>query len=223
MTFSATMQAETAGLLQRIMDLPFNRELAAGTLSGERFRHYVVQDALYLIEYARVLARLAASAPDPASIALFAKAGEGAILVERALHERYFVQFDIQSAQAQAAKASLSCQAYTDFLHASTARDGFAVGAAAILPCFRIYWNVGRKIASSTASGNPYAAWIDTYADPNFGEAVMAAEAVVDRTATAASPTTREAMRGAYHCSTCYEWLFWDSAYRMETWPVHVD
>ena len=220
MTFSSKLQAETASLLERILDLPFNRELAAGTLSAERFQHYVVQDALYLVEYARVLAHLAALAPEPSAIALFAKAAEGAVLVERSLHASYFALFDIAPEQVATAEPSLTCQAYTDFLHASASRDGFAVGAAAILPCFRIYWDVGRRIAAATVPENPYAAWIDTYADPAFGDAVLAAEAAVDQAALAASATTQATMAKAYHRSARYEWLFWDSAYRLEIWPV---
>ncbi|MDX1484517.1 MAG: thiaminase II, partial [Alphaproteobacteria bacterium] len=50
-TFSERAWAETAELRAAIDALPFNRELAAGTLSEERFRHYMIQDALYLEDY----------------------------------------------------------------------------------------------------------------------------------------------------------------------------
>ena len=56
--FTADLRRETADLLERILALPFNRELAQGTLETGRFQHYVVQDALYLLEYGRVLARI---------------------------------------------------------------------------------------------------------------------------------------------------------------------
>jgi thiaminase/transcriptional activator TenA len=221
-SFSADLRRETADLLERILALPFNRELTQGMLETDRFQHYVVQDALYLLEYGRVLARIAASAPDPDSVALFSKSAEAAILVERALHASYFDLFGITADQVARAEPSPACQAYTDFLQASVARDGFAVGAAAILPCFRIYWDVGRRIAAETIPDNPFSAWIDNYSDQAFGDAVLAVEAVVDRIAAEASPGTRAKMRRAYHRSAQYEWMFWDSAYRMETWPVRV-
>ena len=122
--FSARMREETADLLERILALPFNRELADGSLETARFQNYVIQDALYLLEYGRVLARVAASAPDADTIALFAKSAEGAILVERALHASYFERFGITAEQVAAAEPSPACQAYTDFLQASVARDG---------------------------------------------------------------------------------------------------
>jgi thiaminase/transcriptional activator TenA len=220
--FSARMRAETADLLERILDLPFNRELADGSLETARFQNYVIQDAIYLLEYGRVLARIAAVAPDADTVALFAKSAEGAILVERALHASYFEQFGITAEQVAAAEPSPTCLAYTDFLQASVARDGLEVGAAAILPCFRIYWDVGRRIAEVTVPDNPYAAWIDNYSDQTFGDAVLAAEAAVDRMAEAAGEATRARMRRAYHRCAQYEWMFWDSAYRMAGWPVRV-
>jgi thiaminase/transcriptional activator TenA len=221
-SFSADLRRETADLLERILALPFNRELADGTLETRRFQNYVVQDAIYLLEYARVLARVAAVAPEPDMIAQFAKSAEGAIHVERALHASYFELFGITPDQVEQAEPSPACLAYTDFLQASISRDGFAVGAAAILPCFRIYWDVGRRIAAVTVQDNPFSAWIDNYSDQAFGDAVLAVEAIIDHIAEQASPTTRAVMRRAYHRSAQYEWMFWDSAYRMETWPVRV-
>jgi thiaminase/transcriptional activator TenA len=221
-SFSALMREETADLLERILALPFNRELAGGTLESRRFQHYVVQDAIYLLEYGRVLARIASVAPEPDTIALFAKSAEGAIHVERALHASYFQLFGITSEQVAKAEPSPACLAYTDFLQASIGRDGLAPGVAAILPCFRIYWDVGRRIAGITVADNPFSAWIETYADQSFGDAVLAVEAVADRLAEDASTGTRTLMRRAYHRSAQYEWMFWDSAYRMESWPVRV-
>ncbi|HEX2526822.1 MAG TPA: thiaminase II [Geminicoccus sp.] len=221
-SFSASMRHETADLLKRILALPFNRELAAGTLEPRRFQHYVVQDAIYLLEYGRVLARIASVAPEPATISLFAKSADGAIQVERALHASYFELFGITPEQVAMAEPSPTCLAYTDFLQASIARDGLAVGVAAILPCFRIYWDVGRRIAEVTVADNPFSAWIETYADQSFGDAVLAVEDVADRLAAEASPSTTAAMRQAYHRSCQYEWMFWDSAYRMESWPVRI-
>ena len=58
--FSEQAWQQTAPLRSAIHTLPFNTELAAGTLSRARFQGYIIQDALYLSEYARVLALAAA-------------------------------------------------------------------------------------------------------------------------------------------------------------------
>lgn len=218
--FSSTMRAETAALLDRILDLPFNRELSLGTLDPAPFRHYVVQDAIYLAEYARVLAQLAVLAPDADTILRFAKHAHGAISVERSLHASYFRLFDIDPAVAEATEPSPACLAYTDFLHASVHKHGFAVGVAAVLPCFRIYWDVGVAIAAQPFADNPYQAWIATYSDPSFGESVEGVEAVADRVFLESGEPVRARMRKAYHRCAQYEWMFWESAYRQGAWPA---
>jgi thiaminase/transcriptional activator TenA len=222
-TFTERAWTESSGLYGQILDLPFNRELAAGTLSQERFQFYITQDALYLTQYARALAAAAAKAPDIDSMRFFAKASETALIVERALHGGFFEKFGIDPAEAAAAEPSPACFGYTNFLLATAVTGGYAELTAAILPCFWFYWQVGKHIAGIARPGNPYQAWIDTYADPGFGEAVTTAIALTDRAAEGASGAEALAMLRAFKRSAQYEWMFWDSAYRREAWPVAVD
>jgi thiaminase/transcriptional activator TenA len=98
--------------------------------------------------------------------------------------------------------------------------EPFEVVLAALLPCFWIYAEVGRDIHSRAAADNPYRAWIDTYAGEEFHEAVRAMIAATDAAATGASPGLLARMHAAYSRATQLEWMFWDSAYRLEQWPV---
>jgi thiaminase/transcriptional activator TenA len=220
MRFSEEAWQRTAALRAAIHDLPFNRELAAGTLSPERFRFYIQQDAIYLGEYARVLAIAAAKAPDAARVQTFGHAATEAIAVEQALHGRYLAEFGVAPAAAAAAEPMPDCLAYTSFLLASAHQQPWAVLVAAILPCFWIYWDVAQAITREEAPGNPYRAWIDTYADPRFGDAVKMVIDVADSAAAAATPAIRGAMLTAFRRSAQYEFLFWDGAYRQRFWPT---
>lgn len=219
-TFTGHAWAATASLRAAIMELPFNRELAAGTLSRERFQHYMIQDALYLEQYSRALAVAAAKAPDADAMQRFAHAAEEALVVERALHGGFFETFGIDPRQAAAAEPSPTCYGYTNFLLSVAHVGSYEELVAAILPCFWIYWDVGNQIAKEAVADNPYQAWIDTYSDPGFGEAVDAVIAITDRTAATSTDARREAMLRAFKRSTQYEWMFWDSAYRLADWPI---
>jgi thiaminase (transcriptional activator TenA) len=75
-----------AAIYEAIRTMPFNAQLASGSLSEARFKHYITQDAHYLIGFGRALTLAAAKAPDADRIVQFAKAAEGALVVERALH-----------------------------------------------------------------------------------------------------------------------------------------
>ena len=69
-------------------------------------------------------------------------------------------------------------------------------------------------------AGNPYQPWIDAYGDPAFGDKVEHARALTDRAAAAATEALRARMHAAYRRASQYEWMFWDSAWRLEAWPV---
>lgn len=209
---------EIADLRAAIHALPFNREFAAGTLARERFRFYITQDALYLGQFARVLAIAGAKAPDAATLQSLAHAALGAVTVEQALHERYLAEFGVDPTAIARTEAAPDCFAYTGFLVATAYHEPWEVLVAALLPCFRIYWDVGCAIAAGAALGNPYRAWIDTYADERFGEAVRMMMAIVDR-AAADAPALRGRMLAAHRRATQYEYLFWEGAYNRRDWP----
>ena len=220
MRFSEKAWQQTAALRAAIHALPFNTELAAGTLAPERFRFYILQDALYLGEYARVLALAAARAPDAATVQVFAGDAVQAIAVEQALHDRYLAEFGVTPKAAAAAEPAPDCLAYTSYLLATAQQEPWEILVAAILPCFWIYWDVAGAIVRQSAPDNRYRAWIDTYADPRFGEAVQLVIDIADRAAAGATAATRAAMLAAFTRSARYEYLFWDGAYRERRWPA---
>jgi thiaminase/transcriptional activator TenA len=195
--FSDEAWEHTARLREAIHQLPFNTELAAGSLARDRFQSYIIQDSLYLGRFSRALAIAAAKAPDSNTMQSFAQSALSAIAVEQALH-------------------SLS---YTSYLIAAAYHEPWEVLVAALLPCFRIYWDVGCAIAQKAGPENPYRAWIDTYADQRFGKAVETAVATGDRAAAAVTTATRTAMLKAFVRACQYEWLFWDGAYQRRSWP----
>lgn len=220
MAFTDEVWAEAGPILRVIDAHPFVRELADGTLSRERFGGYMVQDALYLRGFGRALAFGAVKAPDAEQILHFSKAAEVAIVVERALHAGFLQQFGVDAAEAESAEASPTCTAYVNSLLAAATVGSFGDLAAAVLPCFWIYQDVGARIAGAAAPANPYQAWIDTYAGEEFAAAVARMRAVVDGEAAAAGAAQRASMRAHFLRSCRYEWMFWDAAWRQEGWPV---
>jgi thiaminase/transcriptional activator TenA len=212
----------TEKLRQAITDLPFNTELAAGTLAPERFRFYLVQDARYLVGFARALASASTRAASLADVAFFAGAAQEAVEVERTLHDGYFDRFGMTEADQLAVETSPTCLAYTSFLLATAHTGEYAELVAALLPCFWIYEHVGTDILARQRpdTDNPYLRWIRTYADEEFAVAVRTCRAAVDAAADGVSEAVRERMVAAFTRATEYEWLFWDSAYRLESWPT---
>ena len=218
--FSRQAWERNAGAYEVIRTMPFNRELTAGALSEARFKHYIVQDAHYLIGFGRALALAAAKAPDPDRIVQFAKSAEGALVVERALHGSFFAHYGITPKVFADTPLSPGCHHYVSYLLATAYAEPYEVLLGALLPCFWIYAEVGRDIHARASADNPYRAWIDTYAGEQFHAAVRAVIDAADEAASAASADVRARMLAAFARATQLEWIFWDSAYRLETWPV---
>ncbi|MCY1204712.1 Aminopyrimidine aminohydrolase [compost metagenome] len=220
MSFSSDAWARNAALYEKTRTMPFNQELASGQLDENAFRHYMIQDAHYLVAFGRALAIAAAKADHADGVVQFADAAKGAVIVERSLHAGFMKQFGIDAATFDATPLSPASHHYTSFLIATAWSAPYPVALAALLPCFWIYAEIGRDIQARAAKPNPYAAWIDAYAGEEFHALVRAVIATVDRSAEAASAETREAMHQAYTHAAQLEWMFWDSAYRQAGWPV---
>jgi thiaminase/transcriptional activator TenA len=218
--FSRAAWSRNARAYETIRTMPFNADLAAGTLSEARFKHYITQDAHYLIGFGRALTLAAAKAPTPERLIQFAKSGEGAITVERALHGSFFERYGITADVFNKTPLSPACHHYVSYLMATAYAEPYEVLLGALLPCFWIYAEVGRDIHGRAAAANPYQAWIDTYAGEQFHAAVRATIEATDEVAATASENLREKMHWAFTRATQLEWMFWDSAYRLETWPI---
>lgn len=199
------------------LKLPFIKELITGGLEKEKFAFYIAQDAYYLLYFGRALSAIAARLPQQEHALQFMRFAEGAIVVERALHEGYMQQLQISSA----IEISPSCDHYAAFLMQQAFSEPVEVALVAILPCFWIYKEVGDYIyAQSQLEGHPYRHWIETYAGEDFGNSVQKALQIADELALLATDNTKERMTAAYLMACRLEWLFWDSAYRLERWKV---
>ncbi|MGP3914461.1 TenA family protein [Nonomuraea sp. 10N515B] len=217
--FCDDMWLRTAELTKAIHDHPFNVALGDGTLDRDRFAFYIVQDGRYLEAFSKALATASARATDPADAAFFAQSAHTALAAERLLHAGYVQELD---ADAAGIATSPTCLAYASFLQATALAAPYPVLAAAVLPCFWIYQDVGTALLGRTGDvpDHPYRKWIDTYSDPGFAASVEQAKTIADRLAATTDPATRQAMTEAYCTAAAYEWMFWDSAWRRETWPT---
>jgi thiaminase/transcriptional activator TenA len=214
MKWSERAWKEAAPVYGRILELDFVRELIAGTLSREKFLFYIRQDALYLVGFGKALAGIAAKLDDVEhSRAFLTFAGE-CMAVERALHASYLGDEALP-------EPSPTCLLYTSYILKQVYDAPLEVAMAAVLPCFWVYKEVGDHIlAAQSKNGNPYQAWIDTYGGDEFAEAVLQAIAICDEVAASCPEARRRAMTDAFVVCTKMEWMFWDSAWKLETWPV---
>lgn len=202
--------------------LGFLAELGEGTLAPAVFRHYLEQDALYLSGYARALALLAARAPDPGAAAFWARAAATTGAVEVSLHEDLLSDALLGGGE-RVLQPSPTCLGYVSYLIATAATAPYAVAAAAVLPCYWVYADVGRRLAARVRDllaadlPHPYARWVAAYDAEEFQASAVRAREVVDAAAEA-DPGSHPAMLDAFITATRYEHLFWRAAHEREGW-----
>lgn len=190
------------------------RALAEGTLDRDAFVFYLAQDALYLREYARVLAEASRLAPTPDEQAFWAEAAHGAIRGELELHAAWLTPETGVSAATFATEPAPATVAYLDHLRAVAFGGDYATVIAAVLPCFWLYTDLGERLhagafgAAPRDPRHPYASWLATYADPAFAAATRQAVAHVAAAAARADDTGRERMRRAFLTSSAHERAF---------------
>ena len=201
---------------QKILELPFLKELMDGTLPREKFIFYIQQDALYLAEYGKVMTGIASKLRNPKHIEAFIQFAGESIAVENALHESF-----IHELKDKAIEASPSCQLYTSYLLRQLATAPIEVIVAAVLPCFWIYKEVGDYILEHQIKGNnPYQDWINTYGGEEFEKSVKTAIDICDQLAEQCTPEQRQSMTNSFVMCSKLEWMFWDSAYNLEQWRI---
>jgi thiaminase/transcriptional activator TenA len=218
-SFSGELWGDIAGIYEAILAHPFVTGLADGSLPRESFEFYVIQDALYLRKYARALAAVASRAADPAETEMFARHAAGIVAVEMGLHESLLADLGIDPGLAAAAEEAPTTLAYTSYLLAACG-GAYGEGVGAVLPCYWIYWEVGKHLLERGSPDPRYQRWIDTYGAEEFGDEAREVIAVTDRLGDEVAAAERDRIRRHFRATSRYEWMFWDMGFRRETWPV---
>ena len=199
---------------QNIINHPFNKELAKGTLDENKFRFYLSQDAIYIGEYSRALAALASKAPTHELVMEYIAFAKEGLEIERELHDHFMKIFQVEKAN----ESALSTESYANFLLSNVAFRSYEEGLAALLPCFWIYNEVALHIYQSAHKENKFQKWIDTYSSAEFDETTERLKEITNQLAKEAKPGIRKSMKQLFVRSAQYEWFFWDSAYQLKFW-----
>lgn len=219
-TFTASLFERIQGIYQHILTHPFVSGLTDGTLGEAAFRFYAIQDALYLRDFGRGLALLAAKSPDDDATVMFSDHAKTALLVERALHGSFFAQWGLSTEDVYTTPMAPNNLLYTSYLLRIAYERPFHEGVATFLPCYWIYWEVGKALEQRGSPVEIYQRWIATYASAEFGATVQQVLAFTDRLASTLTATQRDAMAEHFVMTSRFEYLFWDMGYRQQAWEI---
>lgn len=167
---------DNAGLAAQILEHPFVRGIAGGTLQVESFKRYVAQDAYFLEAFARAYARCLADSTERPDLIAFSRLIAG-VIGELELHAAYARRWAVDLAGVVPTAATA---AYTGFLERCAREGNIGATVAAMTPCMRLYAWLGQTLAT-THVAPLYAEWVTTYASAEFEALAMILERLLDR------------------------------------------
>ena len=222
MSLFARLQEAAAPIRQRVRAHPFVRGLGNGTLPEERFRYYMRQDYVFLVQYGRVLALAAARADDLSVASRFADLLNLTLNVEMDLHRQFAHKAGISTEALEATEAAPTTLAYSNHLRVAGETGDLATILAAILPCAHGYWEVAEELRAQDGwDGHAlYADWIRMYTSDEYAAMAQWTADLLDRVTTGIGLEREAALREVFLQSQRYEYLFWDMSDRLEDWPV---
>ena len=194
---------------------PFVQGLGDGTLPEAAFRHYLVQDYLFLIQFARAYGLAAYKADTLAEIRAASDGLKALVEVEMDLHRAYCADWGLDEAALEGVEADGATLAYTSYVLERGLAGDLLDLRVALAPCVVGYGEIGARLAGDAATrtaGNPYASWIRMYAGEEYQEFMRAEVEALGALAARRGGSARfETLAATFRAATRLETAFWQA------------
>lgn len=197
---------------------PFVTGIGDGTLDMEKFRYFMLQDYLYLFDYARVFAQGVVKARDPELMRVFAANVDAILGGEMKIHRAYMKRLDITEEQVFSIKPALANLSYTNYMLSVAQTGGPMEIVASILACSWSYAEIGQALAAIPgAAEHPfYGEWIRGYASEEYAATNQALIELMDSLAADAGEEQLAYLTDVFVNCSRYELGFWDMAWDVQ-------
>jgi len=219
MSFSRGLKAKAEKVWEDGYNHPFVQGLGKGTLDKEKFKFYLLQDYLYLLQYAKVFAAAVLKSDTEEYMSNFTIVQNYIFNTEMDVHREYMKRFDITQEEIDSVKSSLYNRTYTANMLAHGFTGGLAEIIATVLPCGWTYSDYGKRLKSQyvdNLEGNFYKTWIENYASDSFAGSLEWLFGALDDLVVDMSDKQRENIEEIFISSVEFEYLFWDMAFKQQ-------
>ncbi|HSI66818.1 MAG TPA: thiaminase II [Planococcus sp. (in: firmicutes)] len=222
MAFSDELKEKILPIWRQNHAHPFVQGIGDGTLDKEKFRFFMVQDYLYLIDYAKLFALGAVKANEVETMGKFAQILDSTLNEEMSLHRQYGKKFGISAEEFERATPSPITLAYSHYMLHVAQNGTLAHLVAAVLPCMWSYWEIGKELSKIPGARNHefYGEWIQMYSSEEFGSSARWCIGLLDELAAESSQAERGQLEEIFLNTTRFEFMFWDMAFKQEMWPT---
>ena len=197
----------------------FVRGIADGSLSIDRFRFYMIQDYLYLFEYAKVFALGVVKSNNHENMKMFSSSIDAILNGEMKIHCEYMERLGINDEEVNKTPMSLSNKSYTEYMISIGFRGDEVDIIAAILSCSWSYQQIGKRIADENPNSLEhefYGEWVKGYSSKEYEENNLVLMNLMDSLAENCTQKQKERLIDIFVNCSRHEAMFWDMSWNKE-------
>lgn len=196
------------------METPFVQELKNGTLSVAKFKHYIIQDSIYLKHYARVYGKAMYHASTLKEIQMFYSVLSFVTDTESAVRLNYLKEFGLTDDDIEGIAPCPENQHYIDFMLEIAEEGNLSKILMAVLPCMLSYSYIFHQIAAEPeAKASKYWDFIADYGQDRYREACQTWIRFADEKCPPVTPQGKQALIDIFVKASQLELDFWKMAY----------
>lgn len=216
---STRLHDAAASVWEACLRHPFVTGIGDGTLDMEKFRYFMLQDYLYLFDYARVFALGVVKARDPELMRVFAANVDAILGGEMKIHRAYMKRLDITEEQVFSIKPALANLSYTNYMLSVAQTGGPMEIVASILACSWSYAEIGQALAAIPGAAEHlfYGEWIRGYASEEYAATNQTLIELMDSLAADAGEEQLAYLTDVFVNCSRYELGFWDMAWDVQS------
>lgn len=219
MSFSRSLKQKAIKVWEDGYNHPFVQELGAGTLNKEKFEFYLLQDYLYLLEYAKVFAMAMIKSDDEKMLANLSSITKSIFVDEMQVHKLYMKEFGIVQDEVSSVKASLFNRTYTANMLATAQKGDLVETLATVFPCAWTYCEYAKRLKEDFKDcfeNNFYKSWIETYSGDEFEQSFEWFYDAIDELVENKTDKEKRKIEEIFISSVEFEYMFWEMAYNKE-------
>lgn len=221
MKFTDELREATKVSWEMSLNHPFVQGIVRGDLPLETFKYYILQDIYYLKHYGKVHAIAASQADDFEVTAFLAEKAKKTAQAELTVHHEHAKILNITEDDIKNFHPAPTAYAYTSHLYRSTLQGNLAHTVAAMLPCYWLYADIGKRNEHKNPEPEIYRNWIKMYASDWFQEGTQAMIDLLNNLVEKMNGTEKEKVKEQFIIAKEYELHFWEMSYTKETWLSH--
>lgn len=215
MKFSEKLYDSVKEIWQSYYEHPFVKGIGDGTLDVDKFKYYMIQDYLYLLDYAKVYALGVVKADTEEVMQGFSSMVNGILNGEMSIHRSYMRRLGITQEEIKNAKASLDNISYTHYMLAVSHTGNLADLTVSLLSCMWSYLEIGKHLSKIPGSTEHefYGEWIRGYISKEYEELTQWVIDLTDELAKDMSEKELKKLEEIFINTSKYEYMFWDMSY----------